>query len=63
MTPSGGLWPLLTVLGPILIIVAIAWAIMRNRKTSRADLERTERGTHDNYAAQDAQDKRDDAAN
>lgn len=57
MTPSGGLWPLLTVLGPVLIIIAIIWSISRNRKASQGELDRTERATHANYKEQDAQDK------
>ncbi len=63
MSPSGGFWSLLTILGPILIVVAIAWAMLKNRKKPKSGIDRTERATHDLYKAQDAQDKRDDAAN
>ncbi len=60
MTPSGPFWSLLTILGPILLIVAIAWSMMKNRKQSSSEIDKTDRATHDLYKAQDAQDKRDD---
>jgi len=43
-------WSIVTVVGPILLALAIAWAIMRNRKAGR--VEETERATRDNYRAE-----------
>ena len=60
MTPSGGYWSLLTIIGPILLAAAIAWALLRNRKLSKGDLDRTERATHDRILEQDALDKQRD---
>ena len=45
---AGGIWGALVILGPILLAVAIAWAI-RHNKTSKRTLERTEQATHDLY--------------
>jgi len=43
-------WGIVTVVGPILLALAIAWAILRNRKAGR--IEETERATRDNYRAE-----------
>ena len=53
---SGGFnWSILTILGPLLILIALAWAIMRNRKANRPeDIERTEAATRDLYREEDA---------
>jgi len=59
---SGGWWSLLTVLGPLLLGGVIVWALLKNRKAPKSEIDRTERATHQNYVEQDAQDKRDDAA-
>lgn len=39
-----GIWSLVTVVGPVLLIVAIVWAFLRNRRASRAEIERSEQG-------------------
>ena len=41
-------WTIVTIVGPILLALAIAWAIMRNRK-SVTSIDETERGTRENY--------------
>ena len=41
---SGWLWSLATILGPILLIAAIVYAVIRNRGGSRAEIDRAERG-------------------
>lgn len=53
---SGGWWSLMTILGPIVLAVAIAWAILNNRRSKAAD-ERTEAATRQMYAEQNADDK------
>ena len=63
MSPSGGFWSLMTILGPLLLAVVIAWALLKNRKASKSEVDRTEWATHDLYKAQDAQDKHDGPAN
>ena len=42
----GSLWTLITIVGPILLILALVWAVARNRKTRVSEAE-TERATHD----------------
>ena len=47
---------LMVVVGPILLALAIAWAMFRN-KGSRADIQRTEEATRERYDQQDREDK------
>lgn len=42
-----GLWPVITVVGPLLLIAAIIWAYLHNRNASRANVERAERGARE----------------
>ena len=42
-----GLWSLITVVGPILLIAAIIWAYLRNRTAGRASVARAERGARE----------------
>lgn len=56
MDGSGMGWSLMTIVGPIILAVVLIWAMMRNR-TSKAELDRTERATRDLYRDQDAADK------
>jgi nitrate/nitrite transporter NarK len=52
---SGGFnWSILTILGPLLIVIVLAWAAMRNKKSSRAEVDRTEASTRDLYREEDA---------
>ncbi len=52
-----GVWSVLVILGPIVLGVAIFWA-MRHNKTSKRQLDRTEQATHDLYD-REARDQRD----
>ncbi|MBO9622201.1 MAG: hypothetical protein J7500_05765 [Sphingomonas sp.] len=47
---------LMVVVGPILLAIAIAWAIFANRG-SRRDIEHTEAATRERYEQQDREDK------
>ena len=49
-------WQILVIVGPLILIGAIAWAALNNRQ-SRRGVERTEDATRDLYQAQDASDK------
>jgi len=44
---TGWLWTLVTILGPVLLIVAIVWAFMRNRNPRPGEIERAERGARE----------------
>ena len=52
---SGGFnWAILNIVGPLLLLVALAWALLRNRKSKPKDIERTEAATRDLYREEDA---------
>jgi hypothetical protein len=54
MNGGGALWAVMNIVGPLLLVVVLAWALMRNRKAKRADIDRTERATHDLYREEEA---------
>jgi hypothetical protein len=56
----GSLWGILTIVGPIVLAVAIAWAMFHNR-SSPADIARTEEATHRMYDEQNREDQARDA--
>lgn len=60
---GGSLWGLMTVVGPILLLGVIMWAMLRNRTRSRADKERTEQATRELYEESDRASKARDADN
>lgn len=45
---SGGIWSLAVIVGPILLIIVLLWAMFRNR-SSRASMDHTERATRELY--------------
>jgi flagellar basal body-associated protein FliL len=47
------LWIAITILGPLLLAGVMLWSLLRNRKQSAAQKDRTERATHDLYAEED----------
>ena len=54
-SPSGGLWAIMNIVGPLLLAAVLLWALLRNRKKSRpSDVERSERATHDLYDEENA---------
>ncbi len=53
------LWGLATILGPIVLLILFIWVILRNRSTSRASKDLTERATKANYEAEDREHKDD----
>ena len=54
MDLGGGSWGIITIVGPLLLAVVLAWALLRNRKSRPADIERTERATRELYKEEDA---------
>ena len=61
MFDLGSQWGLLTIIGPILLAAAIAWAIFANRKP-RLPIEDTEDATRKLYDEQNREDKLRDGA-
>lgn len=54
---GGGLWSLMVIIGPIVLLAVLLWAILNNRRSKR-DIQRTEDATHDLYDAQNEEDTR-----
>jgi hypothetical protein len=57
------LWPVITVLGPILLAVVLFWAMWRNKSRTPAEKERTEQATRELYEESDRVSKARDASN
>ena len=55
MIDLGAQWGLLTIIGPIVLAVAILWAIFHNR-SSRSEVDRSERATHRLYDEENRRD-------
>ena len=51
---SGGVnWTIIIIVGPLLMVIVFAYAMMKNRK-SKVSVERTEQATRDLYRQEDA---------
>jgi len=48
MDAGGFNWSIITIVGPLLLVLVLIWAIMRNRK-DKGDPDTTERETHRVY--------------
>ena len=53
MDLGGANWAILNIVGPLLILVVLAWAFLRNRK-ARGGIDRTERAARDVYDQEEA---------
>ena len=53
MDAGGTNWAILNIVGPLLLLLVLAWAFLRNRK-SRGGIDRTERSTHELYDEEEA---------
>ncbi|WP_156680306.1 hypothetical protein [Sphingomonas profundi] len=51
-----GLWSLITIVGPILLAAVLIYALVTNRRRTRAQVERTEEATRRQYEAPDGPD-------
>ena len=52
MDGGGATWSIINIVGPLLLVVVLAWAFLRNKK-SRVDVDRSERATRDAYDAEE----------
>jgi hypothetical protein len=51
----GGInWGIINIVGPLLLAVVILWALLKNRKSTPAEIERTEEATRELYKKEDA---------
>lgn len=57
----GGLWSIVTIVGPIVLALVLLYALLRNRRhSSRAEIERTEQATrrlHEEIAREEKRDR------
>ena len=42
-----GLWPIITVVGPVLLIGVVVWLTLRNRRARPGEIARAEQGARD----------------
>lgn len=49
MDAGGGSWGIINIVGPLLFVAVLLWVLLRNRKSSKRDVDRTEQGTRDLY--------------
>jgi FtsZ-interacting cell division protein ZipA len=49
MDLGGGNWAILNIVGPLLLAAVLLWALLRNRKSRKVDVDRTEQATRDLY--------------
>ncbi len=54
MDAAGANWGLLTIVGPLLLGAALLWALLRNRKSTPREIERTEDATRRLYDVEEA---------
>ena len=52
----GTFWGMMTIIGPILLAIALGWALLHNRRT-RSENAGTERATRELYDQADREDK------
>ena len=57
---AGGFWGIITIVGPILLLAVLVFAVMRNRATPREE-RRTEEGTKALYREEDKHTENDTA--
>jgi hypothetical protein len=53
MDLSGLSWALMNIVGPLILAAVLLWAMLRNRKASPAEIERTEQATRSLYREED----------
>ncbi|MFN3389377.1 MAG: hypothetical protein ACK40O_10640 [Allosphingosinicella sp.] len=61
MDLAGPEWGILTIVGPILIVIVVIWAILRNRKANTpGSVNRTEAATHELYDEEEIERRHED---
>lgn len=53
MDAGGFNWSIIVIIGPLLMVLVFAWAVMKNRKSKPREIDRTERATRDLYRQED----------
>ncbi|MDR6789105.1 hypothetical protein J2Y58_002474 [Sphingomonas sp. BE138] len=57
MMVGDGLWSFVVIAGPIVLVAALLFAMLRNRRSPREE-QRTEEATRDLYKQQSAEDRK-----
>lgn len=60
MDAGGFNWSIIVIVVPLLMVLVFAWAVMKNRKSSRREIDRTEHATRDLYRQEDHAHRNDD---
>ncbi|MDP9413993.1 MAG: hypothetical protein M3Q08_07850 [Pseudomonadota bacterium] len=60
MDAGGFNWSIIVIVGPLLMVLVFAWAVMKNRKSSRREIDRTEHATRELYRQEDNAHRNDD---
>ncbi|MFL6844919.1 MAG: hypothetical protein ACJ8ER_08585 [Allosphingosinicella sp.] len=60
MDLGGGNWTIIDIVLPVLLAAVLLWAVLRNRKARRGEVDRSEQATRDVYREEEAQRRRDD---
>ena len=47
------LWGLMNIVGPLILLVLLVWAVLRSRRKNEPPQDVTERATHDAYAEEE----------
>ena len=50
---GGTSWAVINIIGPLLLVVVLGWAFLRNRK-SRGNIDQSERATREAYDQEEA---------
>jgi hypothetical protein len=62
MFDQSGLWALATVVGPLLLLAALAYGVLVTSQRSRASRQQTNDATRDLYKRADRQERREEVA-
>jgi hypothetical protein len=49
MDLGGGNWAIINIVGPLLLAAVLLWALLRNRRVRKEDVDRSEHATRDLY--------------
>ena len=60
MDGGGASWGIITIIAPLLIVIVLAYVVMKNRKAKTTSIEHTEQATRDLYRKEDAAHRNDD---
>ena len=53
MDLGAGSWAILNIVGPLLIVLVLGWAFLKNKK-NKGGIDRTEQATHELYDEENA---------